>query len=56
MINDAEKYREADEEMRSIIVAKNELESYVYQIKSMVSILLFFFFFPLFSNYSPQFL
>lgn len=36
MISDAEKYKEEDEKIRNSVTAKNELENYVYQIKSMV--------------------
>lgn len=37
MIEDAEKYKEQDEQIKAAIAAKNELEMYIYQIKSMVS-------------------
>lgn len=37
MIEDAEKYKEQDEQIKAAIAAKNDLEMYVYQVKSMVS-------------------
>lgn len=37
MIADAENYRAEDEKMRSAVTAKNELENYIYQLKSMVT-------------------
>lgn len=36
MIADGEKFKEQDEKMRAAIAAKNELEAYVYHMKSMV--------------------
>lgn len=42
MIKEAETYREQDEIMRSKITARNELETYVYQIKNMVRFVSFF--------------
>lgn len=38
MISDAAAFREQDEQMRVTIAAKNELESYVYQIRAMVRV------------------
>lgn len=37
MISEAETYREQDEQIKAAVAAKNDLESYVYQMKSMVS-------------------
>ena len=37
MVSDAEKFREEDEKMKAKIDAKNELETYCYQMKSTVS-------------------
>ncbi|KAK4876958.1 hypothetical protein RN001_009464 [Aquatica leii] len=36
MVGDAEKFRVEDEKLRAAAMAKNEIESYLYQIKSMV--------------------
>lgn len=38
MVKEAEKYRAQDEKLRAQVAAKNELETYVYQIKNMVRI------------------
>lgn len=37
MVEQAERYKEQDEQIKAAIAAKNELEMYVYQVKSMVS-------------------
>ncbi|XP_045463276.1 heat shock 70 kDa protein-like isoform X2 [Harmonia axyridis] len=37
MVKEAEKYRAQDEKLRAQVAAKNELETYVYQIKNMLS-------------------
>ncbi|XP_044753363.1 heat shock-related 70 kDa protein 2-like isoform X1 [Coccinella septempunctata] len=37
MVKEAEKYREQDDMMRARVAAKNELETYVYQIKNMIN-------------------
>ncbi|CAH1108812.1 unnamed protein product [Psylliodes chrysocephalus] len=37
MVRDAERYKEQDQEKRACIAARNELESYVYQIKTVVN-------------------
>jgi len=37
MVNEAEKYKEQDEEQKEIIEAKNTLESIIYQAKNVVS-------------------
>lgn len=37
MVAAAETYREQDEQMKAAVHAKNELESYVYSLKTMVS-------------------
>lgn len=37
MVEDAEKYKEQDEQLKAAVAARNELETYVYQMKSMVS-------------------
>lgn len=37
MIDDADKFKEHDQEMRAIIASKNDLESYVYQIRTMLA-------------------
>lgn len=37
MVADAEKYRQLDAEIRVTFEAKNELESYIYNAKKVVS-------------------
>lgn len=37
MIEEAERYKEQDEQIKAAIAAKNDLEMYIYQVKSMVS-------------------
>ncbi|XP_023309979.1 heat shock cognate 71 kDa protein-like [Anoplophora glabripennis] len=37
MIEDAEKFKEQDLEMRAAVAAKNDLESYLYQIKNLLN-------------------
>lgn len=37
MIEEADRYKEQDEQIKAAIAAKNDLETYVYQVKSMVS-------------------
>lgn len=37
MIEEADRYKEQDEQIKAAIAAKNDLEMYVYQVKSMVS-------------------
>lgn len=45
MVSEAEKFREEDEKMRSAVYAKNDLESYIYQMKAMVRNPFFLFYF-----------
>lgn len=37
MISDAEKYKEQDQEMKVSVAARNDLEAYIYQMKSLVN-------------------
>ncbi|KAK9891481.1 hypothetical protein WA026_014718 [Henosepilachna vigintioctopunctata] len=37
MVKDAEKYREQDNEMRAKVTARNDLESYIYQMKGVAN-------------------
>lgn len=37
MIEEADRYKEQDEQIKAAIAARNDLEMYVYQVKSMVS-------------------
>ncbi|KAF2906161.1 hypothetical protein ILUMI_00019 [Ignelater luminosus] len=36
MVSEAERFREEDEKIRAAVYAKNDLESYIYQMKAMV--------------------
>lgn len=36
MVNDAEKYKEEDEKAKALVEKKNEVDSYIYMVKSMV--------------------
>ncbi|KAL1517500.1 hypothetical protein ABEB36_001258 [Hypothenemus hampei] len=37
MINEAEKFKEQDREIRAAVAARNELESYIYQMRSVIN-------------------
>ncbi|ENN75653.1 hypothetical protein YQE_07831, partial [Dendroctonus ponderosae] len=37
MVNEAEKFKEQDREVRAAVAARNELESYIYQMRSLLN-------------------